>query len=219
MRFLLAALLGLRAFSAADTRPPVCEPPTVVVAEAKITLTGKLVRKVYLKFGPEGDFAPPVGVVVWELHSGDKVHRLDVPEALLAKARRLDGKVVIVVAGGERARNGFKVEKLDEAVADVPLPILPKIEKDLRGPGQPVMPALKEDDLFGRIFEGPDGFTLTTDDGKVLKVLIPSGKDGSLVKDARRLQTWRFGVQARGVVVGDTLILSAVWAAEPRTPR
>jgi hypothetical protein len=220
-KLLLAALLGVQGLLAATASAQVCDRGTVVKEEVKITLTGKLVRKVYLTFGPEGDFGPPVAVVVWELHSGDKVCRLDIPEALLAKARKLDGKLVNV--SGEMTLNRLQVEKLDEVVAFLPLGpgglTLPQIERDLRGPDQPVKPALVQTDLFGSIFEGPGGLTLTTDDGKVFKVLVLCGHDDALIKKARRLQTWRFGVQARGVVVGDTLILSDIWPSDPRGPK
>jgi hypothetical protein len=329
-QLLLAALLGVMGIEGSTSACPACL-DLLKEPEVKTSKMGKLVRKVYFEFGPKGDFAPPVAIVVWELHVGDEVFILDLPEPLLAQARKLEGELVNVT--GDMTLNGIRVDKLDkimgfiplpplpdlkapkrrilpvethptldllkerlttlsgkliremrslpqileqpplfeihwyiegpdgkrteiefglnsglekkaekyvglqvrvsgslarpdnlvivesidEIVAWLPLPILPQIERDLRGPDfQLPTPELKETDVFGVIHEGPNGFTLTTDGGKVIKVLVLCGNDDALLKKARRLQTWRFGVQARGMLIGDTLILSDIWPAELR---
>src|SRR5262249_11360956 len=124
------------------------------------------------------------------------------------KARELNGKLVHVT--GEMTPDGLQVATLDEVIAVRP-PRLPELPK---------MPQLAQDDVFGTIFfDAAGGITLTADDGTTYRVLVLCGNDDALLKKARRLQTWRFGVQARGVVAGDVLILSGVWPAEPRGPK
>jgi hypothetical protein len=217
-KLLLAALVGLVGALSASACP--VNEEIIKLRPARTTLTGKLVCKIELS----GDmFSSPQAVEVWELHVGDKVYNLDLPDALFAQARKLDGKQVIV-SGEMLHRRLMKVEKLDRVVAEL-------LEDELKdkywiGPLLPTerdflkTPQLTTTDLFGTlVFDAEGGITLTADDGKVFRVLVLCGNDDALLKKARRLQTWRFGVQARGVVAGDVLILTDVWPAEPRGPK
>jgi hypothetical protein len=171
---------------------------------AKSSLIGKLVHRIAWIGGINvGELHVPIDV--WELHVGDQVHLLSIPEALRAEARRLEGKLVNV--GGDRWLTSnppqLQVETLEEVIAFLPLPILPQIEHDPRAPQELLVLELKEVDLFGSLFEGPDGFTLTTDEGKVLKVLVLSGNSDALLKDARQAPTLNAVIHTRGQITGE----------------
>jgi hypothetical protein len=206
-KLLLAALLGVQGLLAATAPAQVCDRDKVLKERAKNSLMGTLVHKIRLE--------PAVGtwecgrvVETWELHVGDKVYQLDISADLLAQARKLDGKFVHV--SGVLTLNGLLVEQLDEVVAFIPLPTLPEL--DLKLPKMlPQTPMPNGTILFGTLADGPDGMTLTAD-GQTYRVAVLCGNDPVLDK-ARRLLKSRWGVQASGQVIGDTLFLTDVWPA------
>jgi hypothetical protein len=192
-KLLLAAVLGVQGLLTGPAPAPACPACAQLLRErqSRTVLTGVL--GVTFHSIPQIPEDPPQFQVTWHLDSPGGRIELDfgLDTALEAQAGRLAGQRV-VVSGRMLHRRLMQVVKLQEA--DVP------------------------QDVFGRLSEGPDGLILIADDGHRYRILTLCGNDDVLLSNARKWLHWRWGVQARGIVSGDVLLLTDVWPSEPRCP-